>query len=144
MENKKFTEREELEKKIKEQEYEINLLRQSRTFDRYMDLIGNAIALVLLIASEIICITTKFKYDSFVTFSISLCIGMFIYGTINSYNRLKKKNEDNISDAMIMMLPKLVKDISTGSLKLRLSKAVDNENYDLAIIIRDELKKRIL
>lgn len=144
MENNKFTEREELEKKIKEQEYEINLLRQSRTFDRYRDLVGNAIGLILLIASDIICIGTKFKYDSFVVLSISFCIGMFIGETVNSYKRLKKKNEDNISDAMIKMLPKLVKDISTDSLKLRLSKSVDNEDYDLAIIIRDELKKRIL
>lgn len=144
MENNKFTEREELEKKIKEQEYEINLLRQSRTFDRYRDLVGNSIALALLIPSGIICIGTKFKYDSLVVLSIFFCIGMFIGGTINSYRRLKKKNEDGISDAMIKMLPKLVKDISTGGLKLRLSKAVDNEDYDLAIILRDELKKRII
>jgi hypothetical protein len=138
-----FLEREQLEAIVHNQQHEINLLRQNRNFDRNLDLFFYITNAILLSASGFLVLITKFKSDDFVTFSIFLSLGFFIGSIFRAYIRKKKYNEDYLTNDELVVFPESIKHISTDSLKLRITECVNIENYELAILLRNELKKRI-
>lgn len=143
MEKNNFTERQELEQTIESQKLQINLLLQSRNFDKKFHFSFNVIMSIALLICVCIIIKNGFKGDLFVVFFTVGAVGVFMSNSYLSYRRIKVHNEDYIDNYYLKLFPKAIKDISTDSLKIRLNQILETEDYELAALIRDELKTRV-
>lgn len=141
MEN--FKDREHLENEVSNLKEKVNLLLQNRKYERKFSLVVYFGFLISAIIADIIVIKNNFNGDRYISFFLGTMIGYFGSKIIYCYMGMKKYNEDDLTNEEIEVMPESIRYISTGSLRVRIKQCVKKEKYELAAMLRDELKRRI-
>ncbi len=145
--------REELEEFLNKQhqlrrllERKIEILEKDRQFYRQWDFITCLCYFIGVVTFFIFVGCYEWKHPYVVTSGVLLMTisGFKVYNDLHKLLKRLYNNEDTTDETDIAEDVALLRDFNTAELKWRLASYLEDEEFEMAGICRDELKKRIL